>query len=443
MNRTRTTRTALGIILAMLMSTFFIAPSASAAEMSLVEKRERAINTIFVRTNEYRAEVGMPPLTYNAEIGKVAQAWAQRMSETNNFVHNPHFMSQMPGEPWGAAENIAKAFPGTGDRLSVMWYNSTGHWTNMVGNYNQIGIGIYIDSDGVMWGVQNFGKYSNPQADPVPGVGKPLDGSGETEADELERFKAESIAAGQARLDKYVPQSDRAWKSATTAYNQANTAYKQAVAYGKSKKANKLTTSAIQNARDQFNAAKTRYAKAKYEKGRSDYYAKQLKSAMDRFTIFNGAGAIENAAEYLEEKSNAVVREASAVQKYATATVKAKDAAKKSLSAKISKKKKAKITKWSTKTVKVRGGKMVKARTIKVQSDAKRVYLQYRAKNPFSGSYSKWSNVRSAKVKKGKAKVHFVGFESGTIDTYQFRVVVKETKKYQKVVTKPMVVKVK
>lgn len=443
MNRTRTTRTALGIILAMLMSAFFIAPSASAAELSLAEKRERAINTIFVRTNEIRVGSGTEPLTYNAEISKVAQAWAERMGKDQKQYHNPNYHEQMPDGAWWVAENVGWSSDGKGDTITMGWYESNGHWANMVGNYNQIGIGVYIDAKGGIWAVQNFGRYKTPKNDPVPGAGKPLDGAGETEQERLQRFEEESIAAGQARLDKYVPQSDRAWKSATTAYNQASAAYKQAVSYGKSKKANKLTASAIRNARDQFNAAKTRYAKAKYEKERSDYYVKQLKSAMDRFTIFNGAGAIENAAEYLEEKSNAVVREASAVQKYATATVKARDAAKKSLSAKIAKKKKAKITKWSTKTVKVKSGKMVKARTIKVRSDAKHVYLQYRAKSPFSGSYSKWSNVRSAKVKKGKAKVHFVGFKSGTIDTYQFRVVIKETKKYQKVVTKPMVVKVK
>src|SRR5699024_10256238 len=145
-----------GVILALMLSTFLVAPAASAAELSVAERQERAINTIFVRTNQYRKEVGLPALKYDARIGQVAQTWAKTMGDSSYLRHSDTYYSDIQKlEYWRVGENIAYSGyspNGPGNDVSLLWRYSPGHYANMlIEEYTHIGIGVYIDSNDRIW----------------------------------------------------------------------------------------------------------------------------------------------------------------------------------------------------------------------------------------------------------------------------------------------------
>jgi len=70
--------------------------------------------------NELRREVGVPPVTWSAELATFAQAWAEELATDGRMQHRP------PDGPWAQryGENLAIGF---GDRMF-----QAGHYTQMV-----------------------------------------------------------------------------------------------------------------------------------------------------------------------------------------------------------------------------------------------------------------------------------------------------------------------
>ncbi|MCH8972172.1 MAG: hypothetical protein IH918_08850 [Acidobacteria bacterium] len=57
--------------------------------------------------------------------------------------------------PWSAAaENVGKG--GTVSSIFGLLKGSGGHLANMVGNYTDVGIGVWRDSSGTLWTVHVF-----------------------------------------------------------------------------------------------------------------------------------------------------------------------------------------------------------------------------------------------------------------------------------------------
>lgn len=107
--------------------------------------------------NEKRAAAGLKPLAMSSEISDFARSWSADMS-TGGFRHNPNF-GRMPGSCRAMAENIAMTYTpkDMGRVLFNMWWNSSGHKTNMMSpRFTRIGIGIVcVDGKGC-YATQNF-----------------------------------------------------------------------------------------------------------------------------------------------------------------------------------------------------------------------------------------------------------------------------------------------
>ncbi len=112
---------------------------------------------ILQKTNEYRAQNGRAPLTLMPGLTTVAQNWSDHMAATGTFAHNPSYSQQIPDGWTRCGENVAAGQ--APDQVVNAWINSEGHRANLLGDYNRIGIGYAVNSRGVRYYTQNFGKY--------------------------------------------------------------------------------------------------------------------------------------------------------------------------------------------------------------------------------------------------------------------------------------------
>lgn len=125
--------------------------------------------------NEYRASSGRSALATTAHANWTARDWSKKQGARGSIghdgfpgsrtaVHKAEFGS-MEGI-WFGGENVAY-FGGFGDqtpeeagrRLAQMWWNSSGHRANMLGNYAGVGIGVFKTARGSVFGTQIF--YQN------------------------------------------------------------------------------------------------------------------------------------------------------------------------------------------------------------------------------------------------------------------------------------------
>jgi uncharacterized protein YkwD len=131
------------------------APVVAAVAAPDVEAAEQAV---LDRTNAVRASEGKAPLTRDAAIDAVAEAWATHMATTGDFRHNPDFFRQIPPGWRTAGENIAMNSYDPA-ALITQWENSPGHRANLVNSaFNRIGIAV-VERGGLYYGVQVFGGY--------------------------------------------------------------------------------------------------------------------------------------------------------------------------------------------------------------------------------------------------------------------------------------------
>lgn len=143
-----------------------------------------------VKLNELRRSQGLGNLVWNGAMATHAISWSEHMSAQNRLYHardtgpndgvEPHqdyvtINSKIVANWQRLAENVgvsgmysscsladlesnaAKAV----DALHRAFVNSSGHYKNMVGDHNQVGIGVHIDSD-EMWVTVRFAKGDLP-----------------------------------------------------------------------------------------------------------------------------------------------------------------------------------------------------------------------------------------------------------------------------------------
>lgn len=124
------------------------------------------IQTVLNCTNQYRAEVGLPPLTLDFGLVHVASARAKEMADNLLFSHTrPDGTSCFEliklgyGSFQRAGENIALGTTGiyNAAKISEGWRNSPEHYANMVeSGFSKIGIGVCEASDGNSYWCQIF-----------------------------------------------------------------------------------------------------------------------------------------------------------------------------------------------------------------------------------------------------------------------------------------------
>lgn len=114
-------------------------------------------------TNAERAKNGLPALTLDTNLSKVARAKSEDMSKNNYFDHtsptygSPFDMMKQFGISYKAAgENIAKGQT-TPEQVVKAWMNSEGHRANILSDkFTHIGVG-YV-ANGNYWTQQFIGK---------------------------------------------------------------------------------------------------------------------------------------------------------------------------------------------------------------------------------------------------------------------------------------------
>ena len=117
------------------------------------------INEVLKLVNQERSKKSLTPLTLNTAVCTLADI---RAKELDAYFHHDRpngtaFWTVLSDIPYSkAAENIAMG-QYTPEEAMTGWMNSTGHRDAILGNYDQIGIGIYY-SDGIIYWVQLFIK---------------------------------------------------------------------------------------------------------------------------------------------------------------------------------------------------------------------------------------------------------------------------------------------
>jgi uncharacterized YkwD family protein/spore coat assembly protein SafA len=115
--------------------------------------------------NKQRANNGLPALTANWELCRVARYKSQDMINKNYFAHqsptygSPFDMMEAFGIKFSAAgENIAYG-QRTPQEVMNAWMNSPGHRSNILArNFNQIGVGVAKSANGTYYWTQHFIK---------------------------------------------------------------------------------------------------------------------------------------------------------------------------------------------------------------------------------------------------------------------------------------------
>jgi uncharacterized protein YkwD len=133
-----------------------IAPSSSCPGQSDLEATAVAQEkTMRCMTNYARKASGLEPLAYSVTLGKAANRKVADIIRCDEFTHEAcgrpftFWMRQsgyLKGSCWEAGENIAfgSGSLGTVRKVFVAWMNSPGHRENILGEYEDIGIGVRI-----------------------------------------------------------------------------------------------------------------------------------------------------------------------------------------------------------------------------------------------------------------------------------------------------------
>lgn len=102
--------------------------------------------------NSYRSGNGLAGLTRDASLDSRARSWSEQMANNGGLSHSD-VGSLLP--PWSVAgENV-----GTGGSVSAIFdalAGSSGHKANMLGAYTHYGVGVWVDSAGVIWTTHVF-----------------------------------------------------------------------------------------------------------------------------------------------------------------------------------------------------------------------------------------------------------------------------------------------
>ncbi|HUF85498.1 MAG TPA: CAP domain-containing protein [Acidimicrobiia bacterium] len=115
---------------------------------------------VYDLVNADRAANGLPALTWNAQLGGLAQSWSETMASTGRFEHSDLDATLASPEFDGfrrLGENILVGSCNmTAAEMEQAWMNSPGHRANILGSFNVIGVGV-VCSGGRVWATQSFG----------------------------------------------------------------------------------------------------------------------------------------------------------------------------------------------------------------------------------------------------------------------------------------------
>ncbi|MBX3084650.1 MAG: hypothetical protein KF716_23640 [Anaerolineae bacterium] len=126
------------------------------------------------QVNALRAQNGLGALTWNGQLATAAAAHSQYLA-TNAYV-GPHVeangstpQSRAAGQGYGGrvGENVVGGSTATLEWAWNWWLNSAVHLSNMLGDWNEVGIAVAEGSYG-RWYTMDFGDNGGGSAPPAP-----------------------------------------------------------------------------------------------------------------------------------------------------------------------------------------------------------------------------------------------------------------------------------
>jgi uncharacterized YkwD family protein/spore coat assembly protein SafA len=129
----------------------------------------KALETEVVRlTNVERSKNGLPALTQNWELSRVARYKSADMANKGYFAHQ----SPTYGSPFTMMQNFGIRFSAAGENIAygqrtpqevvTAWMNSPGHRANILSrSYSQIGVGLARNKNGTAYWTQMFIQPTN------------------------------------------------------------------------------------------------------------------------------------------------------------------------------------------------------------------------------------------------------------------------------------------
>lgn len=127
-------------------------------------------NLVMQYTNNERAKVGLPTLKYSLRMAYAARNWSAQQAMLGSISHNgfPTQREQVIEGKFGDllgltlnGENVEQNFDQgsaaqTANAIVVAWMKSQGHKENILGTYQDIGVGITLKGD-LVYATQLFG----------------------------------------------------------------------------------------------------------------------------------------------------------------------------------------------------------------------------------------------------------------------------------------------
>ena len=135
-----------------------VLPVTGAAAQDFVPEAEAAFTEAI---NASRAEEGLEPLVPNLELQGIARTWSVAMDAADLLSHNPSYAEEYGGHWRTMGENVGRStYPGASaarfvEVLHQAFMDSPGHRANILGDYNQVGVGVLVDRS-TMWVTVNF-----------------------------------------------------------------------------------------------------------------------------------------------------------------------------------------------------------------------------------------------------------------------------------------------
>ena len=145
--------------------------------LSALNTKEQIAEQILIKTNAIRRANGLTDLTQNDEMDQLAGLHSENMITFNFFDHVDH-ENKSPSDRaddlnygWSRiAENIGQVpwfenVNGCGDTRSAEvisdcvvegWRNSPGHYANMIGDFEELGVGVAFTKDSIAYFTQVF-----------------------------------------------------------------------------------------------------------------------------------------------------------------------------------------------------------------------------------------------------------------------------------------------
>jgi hypothetical protein len=120
-------------------------------------------NAFVAKINAERVRSRLEGLTVNLQLTGVARGWSDEMARAGRISHNPQVAAQVDGDWTRLGENVGFSTNSAAspaelvDRLHAAFMDSPGHRANVMGDFNQVGVGVRM-TGATMWVTVNFSK---------------------------------------------------------------------------------------------------------------------------------------------------------------------------------------------------------------------------------------------------------------------------------------------